>query len=162
MAILPAADLGVTETAPAAVAAGGEVDYTLEAINNGPSDATGMTLTDTLPAGVEFVSADAGCAEAAGVVTCAMGALANGTTAAYTVTVRAPYSLGDQTLTNTVVVDRDEGDLVSANDTDPGRHHGRPDPLGSAASHGCIRLDNAAVAWLAMRAREGTPARIRH
>jgi lipoprotein-anchoring transpeptidase ErfK/SrfK len=44
--------------------------------------------------------------------------------------------------------------------------HGRSgallaDPLGTAASHGCVRLDNAAVSWLARRAIEGTPVRIR-
>jgi lipoprotein-anchoring transpeptidase ErfK/SrfK len=44
--------------------------------------------------------------------------------------------------------------------------HGRSgallyDPLGSAASHGCIRLDNAAVSWLAARAVEGTPVVVR-
>jgi uncharacterized repeat protein (TIGR01451 family) len=87
-------------------------------VNNGPSDATGVTLTDMLPAGLEFVSADAGCSEAAGVVTCAVGALADAATATYTVTVRAPFALGDQTLTNTVLVDGNEGDLVAANDTD--------------------------------------------
>ncbi|HWI22284.1 MAG TPA: L,D-transpeptidase [Baekduia sp.] len=40
--------------------------------------------------------------------------------------------------------------------------HGRSgqllsDPLGSAASHGCVRIDNAAISWLASRAIEGTP-----
>lgn len=40
--------------------------------------------------------------------------------------------------------------------------HGRSgallaDPLGTAASHGCIRVDNGAISWLASRAREGTP-----
>jgi lipoprotein-anchoring transpeptidase ErfK/SrfK len=40
--------------------------------------------------------------------------------------------------------------------------HGRSggllaDPLGSARSHGCIRVDNRMVAWLARRAIEGTP-----
>jgi lipoprotein-anchoring transpeptidase ErfK/SrfK len=44
--------------------------------------------------------------------------------------------------------------------------HGRSgallaDPLGTAASHGCIRLDNGAVSWLARRAIEGTPVRVR-
>jgi len=44
--------------------------------------------------------------------------------------------------------------------------HGRSgallaDPLGSARSHGCIRLDNRAVSWLARRAIEGTPVVIR-
>ena len=35
------------------------------------------------------------------------------------------------------------------------------DPLGSAASHGCIRIDNRAVEFLARRALEGTPVFIR-
>ena len=46
----------------------------------------------------------------------------------------------------------------------PGRVaiHGRSgsllsDPLGTAASHGCIRLANSAISWLAVRAVEGTP-----
>jgi lipoprotein-anchoring transpeptidase ErfK/SrfK len=44
--------------------------------------------------------------------------------------------------------------------------HGRSgsllaDPLGTSRSHGCIRIDNAAVAWLAARAVEGTPVVVR-
>jgi len=49
----------------------------------------------------------------------------------------------------------------------PGRIglHGRGgasllDPLGSARSHGCIRLSNAAIRWLALRVPVGTPVRI--
>ena len=43
--------------------------------------------------------------------------------------------------------------------------HGRAgasllDPLGSARSHGCIRIDNAAIDLLARVAREGTPVLI--
>jgi lipoprotein-anchoring transpeptidase ErfK/SrfK len=34
------------------------------------------------------------------------------------------------------------------------------DPLGSARSHGCIRLDNAAIDWLAKIAQPGTPVEI--
>jgi lipoprotein-anchoring transpeptidase ErfK/SrfK len=38
--------------------------------------------------------------------------------------------------------------------------HGRtglPDPLGTAASHGCVRFSDRAIAWLATRAGPGTP-----
>jgi large repetitive protein len=115
--VVPAADLGVTKTAPATVDAGGEIPYVLEVTNNGLSPATGVTLSDTLPAGVEFVSADTGCTHAAGVVTCAVGDLAVDESRSYTVTVKAPYALGDQTLTNSVVVDGNEGDLVTTNDS---------------------------------------------
>jgi hypothetical protein len=50
----------------------------------------------------------------------------------------------------------------------PGRIaiHGRGgaslrDPLGSARSHGCIRVDNADVSWLARNVPRGTPVMIR-
>jgi lipoprotein-anchoring transpeptidase ErfK/SrfK len=50
----------------------------------------------------------------------------------------------------------------------PGRVaiHGRGgaslrDPLGSARSHGCIRVANGAVRWLARRVPPGTPVRVR-
>jgi hypothetical protein len=42
--------------------------------------------------------------------------------------------------------------------------HGRtglPGALGTAASHGCIRFSDRAIAWLARRARAGTPITIR-
>jgi L,D-transpeptidase catalytic domain len=49
----------------------------------------------------------------------------------------------------------------------PGRIaiHGRDgeslaDPLGSAASHGCIRIPNGGIRWLAAQAAPGTPVRI--
>jgi lipoprotein-anchoring transpeptidase ErfK/SrfK len=36
----------------------------------------------------------------------------------------------------------------------------RSDPLGSAASHGCVRIPNRRVRWLARAAHEGTPVTI--
>ncbi len=51
----------------------------------------------------------------------------------------------------------------------PGRvaMHGRggesyADPLGSAASHGCIRVSNRGIRWLALHAGPGTPVMIRN
>ena len=50
----------------------------------------------------------------------------------------------------------------------PGRVaiHGRDgasllNPLGSAASHGCIRIDNGPVTWMAHHLPQGTPVKIR-
>jgi lipoprotein-anchoring transpeptidase ErfK/SrfK len=34
------------------------------------------------------------------------------------------------------------------------------DPLGSASSHGCVRLANRAIAWIAERVPPGTPVLI--
>jgi L,D-transpeptidase catalytic domain len=59
-------------------------------------------------------------------------------------------------------------DVLESYGGGPGRIaiHGRGgaslrDPLGSARSHGCIRIDNRAVAWLARRVVPGTPVDVR-
>src|SRR5205814_2725972 len=59
--LLPAAqaqeaDLGVTKTGPDSAAAGSNVTYTIEVTNVGPDDADNATLSDSLPAGMTFVS----------------------------------------------------------------------------------------------------------
>jgi uncharacterized repeat protein (TIGR01451 family) len=67
--------------------------YTVRVQNLGVANATGATITDTLPAGVTFVSATAtqgSCSQAALVVTCALGTLNAGITATATITVTAP------------------------------------------------------------------------
>ena len=53
----PSADLAITKTGPATVVAGGSVAYSLVVVDNGPSDATAVSVTDTLPAGITFVCA---------------------------------------------------------------------------------------------------------
>jgi large repetitive protein len=58
--------------------------YELHVKNLGPSDATGVVATDTLPANVELISAP-GCTEAAGVLTCAIGNLALGESRSFTI-----------------------------------------------------------------------------
>ena len=58
--VSPAADLELTKTdSPDPVPAGGLLTYTLAVHNAGPSSAPAVQLTDTLPAGVTFESADA-------------------------------------------------------------------------------------------------------
>jgi uncharacterized repeat protein (TIGR01451 family) len=51
-----AADLAVTVTGPASVTAGSSATYTVTLVNNGPNAASGVVLTDTLPAGSTFDS----------------------------------------------------------------------------------------------------------
>ncbi|MGA9209134.1 MAG: DUF11 domain-containing protein [Terriglobales bacterium] len=54
---IPTADLSITKTADAkSVTAGDKVTYTVVVTNNGPSTATGVTLSDPLPANTTFQS----------------------------------------------------------------------------------------------------------
>ena len=73
------ADLALSGTLqPDPVQIGSPLTYSLRVQNLGPSSASGVTLTDTLPAGATFVSATASqgsCSQAAGTVSCSFGAL---------------------------------------------------------------------------------------
>ena len=57
---------------------GDSITYTLTVSNEGDADATAVRVTDQLPPGVTFVEADAGCGEAAGLVTCTLGEIGVG------------------------------------------------------------------------------------
>jgi len=114
--ILPEADLAVVKTAPAEVTVGDTFTYTVVVTNNGPDDTTNVVAVDTLPAGVTFVSASAGCVNAAGVVTCTVGDLAADASVTLNIVVTAPDVEGD--LVNTVVVTGDGIDPVDTNNTD--------------------------------------------
>ncbi|MDP3062927.1 MAG: tandem-95 repeat protein [Chloroflexota bacterium] len=77
--------------------------------------ATGVTVVDTLPAGVAFVSATASqgsCHEAGGAVRCDIGSLAGGATATATIVVRAS---APGTHVNTATVMADQFDLDASN-----------------------------------------------
>jgi uncharacterized delta-60 repeat protein/uncharacterized repeat protein (TIGR01451 family) len=84
------ADLSLAKTSDAASAAvGGTVTYTITVTNNGPEAAGGVTVSDTLPAGVAFGSAGAsqGTCSGATTVTCDLGTVAASGTATVTITV---------------------------------------------------------------------------
>lgn len=74
-ALVQAIDLKVTKTHDSVLRVGHQASYTLKVQNAGDSTSTGpTTLTDELPAGLGFVSADGGadwvCDETGGTVTC--------------------------------------------------------------------------------------------
>ncbi|HEY2056219.1 MAG TPA: hypothetical protein VGH14_20000 [Solirubrobacterales bacterium] len=106
----PVADLGIVKTGPATVAADGTLTWSLEVTNNGSDPATGVTLVDTLPAGVHFDSADPGCADAGGTVTCEVGALAVGESTVRQISATVPRELADTTIVNSATVHGDQGD----------------------------------------------------
>ena len=97
------------------VTEGDDVTYTITVTNNGPDAATSVLLTDTLPSGVTFVSASSSCTEVSGVVTCDIGALANGASAMVEIVVT---TTGVGTITNTAAVAGNQGDPDEGNNTD--------------------------------------------
>jgi virginiamycin B lyase len=102
-----APDLAVSGTVPGSVTLGANVTYTLTVTNDGTAGATGVKLTDTLPAGATFVSATDGATPTGGVVTFAIGNLGAGASASFTVVV-TPKATG--TLSNEASVDGNERD----------------------------------------------------
>jgi uncharacterized repeat protein (TIGR01451 family) len=69
--VLQKADLSVTKTGPAMALTGSNVTYSITVMNNGPSDATGVQLSDPTPARLTFVSATGACTS----LPCAIGNL---------------------------------------------------------------------------------------
>ena len=119
-AVTASADLSVAKTGPATVSAGAAVTYNLVVMNSGPSDAGNISVTDTLPAGVRFVSAAGGgwtCTNSGDVsATCTRATLAAGATAPLiALTVTAPAAAA--TLTDTAVVSSGTPDPVPGNNT---------------------------------------------
>lgn len=112
-------DLAITKTdQPDPVALGGNVTYTIVVSNAGPSDASGVTVIDTLPEHVAFVPGS--CAESApGIVTCGAATLASGASATFTIVVTpqpivvVPHGTG--TITNAASVTAGEADVDPAN-----------------------------------------------
>jgi uncharacterized repeat protein (TIGR01451 family) len=92
----PPADLEVGLSAsPDPVSLPGQLTYTLTVTNHGPGGATGVTLIDTLPAGVTFVSAAPGqgtVTQNGNAVEFDLGALAGGAQATATLVVQPTVS----------------------------------------------------------------------
>ncbi len=115
------ADLSITKFAQADfVALGGDIVYTITVLNGGPSDATGVEVTDPLPSSTSFRSVETSrgsCAESGGTVTCEIGDLADGSRATITLTVRA-NEVGEVENTATVSSDQPDPDGSDNSDTE--------------------------------------------
>ena len=90
---------------------GDTIIYTLTLTNNGPAQATNLTLTDQLPAGVTYVSDDGAGAYVSGTGLWTIGTLNNGATATLNITATVDVGTSGNTITNTITV-------VSADQTD--------------------------------------------
>ena len=110
-------DLAITKSASAnPVIAGNPLTYSLRITNLGPSLATGVTVTDSLPAGVTFTAASVGCSydNTSGRVRCSLGEVGVGSVVTPTVAVRVnPSSQGS--LRNNALIGSGDIDINSAN-----------------------------------------------
>ena len=130
---VPPPDLAVAKTGPAQVTEGNTITYSLTATNLGPTTATGVEITDPVPAGSTFSSAGAGCTQAAGVVTCTAGTLAPGASQSFTISVIAGSG---NSIVNTATIDGDQADPNAANDTASVTTVINHNPVCTAASSG--------------------------
>ncbi len=113
--VTPRADIEVAKAAtPASVAAGQNLTYVVTVSNNGPSRAEGVTMTDTLPHDVTFVSATPSAGTCGTTPTaestttggndsivCAIGTINNGSQQTVTIVVRPNTATRGGDITNT-------------------------------------------------------------
>ena len=113
----PNADLSISKSDSAdPVMPGDSLTYTVIVNNAGPETAENVVVTDTLPAGVTFVSTT-GCDEdASGVPKCSLGDIVSGGDAQFTIDVTV-NSDAPITLTNTASVASDTADSVPGNNS---------------------------------------------
>ena len=112
-------DLSVSkQDSPDPVGLGNTLTYTVTVTNHGPADATAVSLADSLPAGVIYVSANSSqgtCTQNAGTVNCPIGDMGSGATVTVTIVVNAPNVPG--TIVNTATVSCTSNDPNLANNT---------------------------------------------
>lgn len=83
------ADIRITKTGPETITAGESGDWTFTVVNGGPSDATGIELTDVLPDGFSIVSTSDACtAPTPSTLSCSWAALSAGQSVTVTATLR--------------------------------------------------------------------------
>jgi uncharacterized repeat protein (TIGR01451 family) len=133
MVSIPATDLSIIKTVetttgnpipPATVQAGQTIVYRLVASNAGPSNATGVTVVDTLPPDVTFVGAtinggplNQGVVHNAGTVTATIGNLDNGSQAVVLITATVNSNAAALVTNQAVVSNTPNTDPNPANNT---------------------------------------------
>jgi len=139
-----ATDLAGTKTAsPKALVPGTEVVFTLGVENLGPEVSKGAQIIDPLPVGLTFVSASAGCFEAAGTVSCAVGDLAVGDSVSFAITARVNDDFTGANLEN-------QAFIKAPGDTDPSNNDPKSENPVIHKSVGVPTLSEWALILLAM------------
>lgn len=118
--IEPNADLAIAKDPAPTFIAGDNADYTITVTNNGPSNVSGYTVTDTLDDNLTFVSSSPAICSATGQdVTCNGNAVTNGNNEVITLTVAlASTATGGVSIDNTATV----ATLTGDNDPAPGNN----------------------------------------
>ena len=101
------------------VPTGSKLTYTATVVNAGAVAATGVTVSDTLPAGEKFKSASASvgsCTESGSTVTCDLGEVDAADTAAVTIVAKVKAAKGTK-LSDTATVSATTGDTNPGNDS---------------------------------------------
>jgi uncharacterized repeat protein (TIGR01451 family) len=90
----PKADVQIVKSGqPNPAVPGTDETYSLQVTNNGPDTAEDVVVTDPVPSGETFASADAGCSEANDVVSCSLASLASGASHTFTFTAHVASSV---------------------------------------------------------------------
>ena len=112
-------DISIIKTVDKATANPGDtVNFTLAVTDNGPSDATGVVASDTLPSGLNFVSSTSTIGSYNATTSLwNIGNLANGASATTTITATVGSSTVGQILTNIATASSTSPDLNSVNNS---------------------------------------------
>jgi len=107
------ADVGLSQTAaPNPGTVGQNLIYTITITNAGPSAASNVAVTDSLPSSVTFVSASPGCINLGGSVACSIASLSGGAISNIVVTVKPAV---EGSITNNVSVSSSTADPNMSN-----------------------------------------------
>lgn len=119
------ADLSITKAAsPTPVTKNSQLTYTIPVTNDGPAAASGVVITDSVPSGTTFVSANTSqgscttpaAGASSGTVTCNAGGIANAASVTITMIVKVT-ALPGATISNTATVSASTPDPDNANNT---------------------------------------------
>jgi uncharacterized repeat protein (TIGR01451 family) len=117
------ADLAVRKTGPGVTPSNTTVTYTVLAINNGPSNATNVSLTETVPNGMTFASVNqtsgpAFTCSGTGPIVCTIATLTSGAIASFQFTFNVPVSAAPGAVaTDTATITSATPDPSPANNT---------------------------------------------
>jgi uncharacterized repeat protein (TIGR01451 family) len=148
-------DLSLTKNpSSGSVPVGSPVTYTLTVTNNGPGAATGVVVTDTLPAALTYVSNDCGAGFASPTLTWNVGALAASASAVCNLTATV-NQVG--VIINTASAAANEGDPTPGNNASSATVAGGQNvvevPTLDGLSLAALALVLAASAFVALRRR---------